>query len=69
MFTDTRQQLEQEGGGERWDFDPKPIRNKPDHMKNILKDFILIAENLKKFLVLLGPGLKAVTGNTESIDD
>jgi dynein heavy chain len=34
----------------------------------VLRDLEKIAETLKKFLVFLGPNLKAVTGNSEGID-
>jgi dynein heavy chain len=37
-------------------------------MVNILRDLLLITENMKKFLVFLGPNLKSVTGNSEGID-
>jgi len=33
-----------------------------------LADLEVIADVLKKFLVFLGPNLKAVTGNAEGID-
>jgi len=67
-FTTTRANLEQEGG-ERWDFDQKPIKKKAEHMIQILNNFKQIAELLKKFLVLLGPNFKAVTGNSANIDE
>jgi len=67
-FTSTRQALEQEGG-ERWDFDQKPIKRKAEHMIDILRNFHQIGERLKKFLVLLGPNFKAVTGNSANIDE
>jgi len=38
-------------------------------MIGILNNFKYIAELLKKFLVLLGPNFKAVTGNSENIDE
>lgn len=37
-------------------------------MIGILKELVTVAETLKKFLVFLGPNLKAVTGNSEGID-
>lgn len=67
-FTHIRANLEQEGG-ERWDFDQKPIKARAEYMIVILSNFKNIADLLKKFLVLLGPKLKAVTGNTENIDE
>ena len=38
-------------------------------MVKILDSLKDIVEELKKFMVLLGPKLKAVTGNIENIDD
>lgn len=37
-------------------------------MINVLRELSIVAETLKKFLVFLGPNLKAVTGNSEGID-
>lgn len=37
-------------------------------MVGILRDLIAITEDMNKFLVFLGPNLKAVTGNSEGID-
>ena len=37
-------------------------------MISVLRELDKIAEILKKFLVFLGPDLKAVTGNSEGID-
>lgn len=37
-------------------------------MVGILRDLLEITENMKKFLVFLGPNLKSVTGNSEGID-
>jgi len=37
-------------------------------MVTVLKDLEKNTEILKKFLVFLGPDLKAVTGNSEGID-
>jgi len=37
-------------------------------MIKILDSLIDIVDKLKKFMVLLGPKLKAVTGNIEHID-
>lgn len=53
---------------ERWEFQPKPLVERVKHMTIILKDLIMITENMNKFLVFLGPNLKAVTGNSEDID-
>lgn len=38
-------------------------------MIKVLKELAEIADVLKKFLVFLGPNLKAVTGNAEGIDN
>jgi dynein heavy chain len=38
------------------------------YMVNILRELLHITENMKKFLVFLGPNLKSVTGNSEGID-
>jgi dynein heavy chain len=53
---------------ERWEFQPRPIVERCKYMVNILRDLLLITDNMKKFLVFLGPNLKSVTGNSEGID-
>lgn len=68
LFEKTKEKLEEEGG-DRWDFDQKPIKEWPEHMIKVLDNFIDVIDGLKKFVVLLGPRLKAVTGNTEKIDE
>lgn len=54
---------------ERWDFPVKPINERIEPMTGILSQLLQIADILKKFLVFLGPNLKAVTGNSEGIDN
>lgn len=68
LFKETKDQLEKEGA-DRWDYTTTIIKGRPQHMNKILGDFMYIAQLLKKFLVLLGPKLKAVTGNTDKIDE
>ena len=68
LYKETKDLLEKEGA-ERWDYGTKVIKGRPQHMNEILTDFMGIAQKLRKFFVLLGPKLKAVTGNTDEIDD
>jgi hypothetical protein len=37
-------------------------------MNKVCSDLLQIATDLKKFLLFLGPNLKAVTGKSEGID-
>ena len=68
LFEKTKGKLDGDGG-ERWDFDPKPITDRPEYMVNILTHFRDVAEILKKYFSFLGPKLKAVvTGNSDKID-
>ncbi len=53
---------------ERWEFQPAPLIDRCKYMIGILGDLLEITENMKKFLVFLGPNLKSVTGNSEGID-
>ena len=53
---------------ERWEFVPTPLVDRCKYMVGILGDLLEITENMKKFLVFLGPNLKSVTGNSEGID-
>lgn len=67
LYKETKKQLETEGT-DRWDYPTTVITDRPQYMKKILENFHMIAELLKKLLGLLGPRLKAVTGNTDEID-
>ena len=68
LFEKTKAKLD-EDGGERWEFDPKPIRDRPQYMVEILTHFRNVAKKLKKYFSFLGPKLKAVvTGNSDKID-
>ena len=67
LWKTTRQKIEEEGL-DRWDFAVPAISTRIDHMVTVLKDLEKNTEILKKFLVFLGPDLKAVTGNSEGID-
>lgn len=49
---------------ERWEFQPKPLVERCKYIASILRDLLTITENMKKFLVFLGPNLKSVTGNS-----
>lgn len=68
LFKTTKQLIEDDGG-ERWLFQPKPIIERIPHMLDILESLEKIASILKKFLVFLDSNLKAVTNNSEGIDN
>lgn len=68
LFKETKDQLEKDGP-DRWDFATTIIKGRPQHMNKILGEFHNIAQLLRKFFTLLGPKLKAVTGNTDKIDE
>jgi dynein heavy chain len=62
--------IEAEATVKRWDFTKtKEIFIKPRHMKSILEDMRQVCTTLKEFYSLLGPDLKAVTGDADSIDE
>ena len=67
LFIETKDQLEADGG-DRWDFSTTEIKGRPHAMALKLKGFDKITNSLGKLLALLGPKLKSVTGNTDSID-
>lgn len=69
LYKNTKQQIEEEGGPDRWTFNPKPIVERITHMIEILENLEKIAGILKKFLVFLDSNLKAVTNNSEGIDN
>jgi dynein heavy chain len=67
-YSETKDNLESEGGGDRWDYPPTEIKNKPQNMCDILARFKNVTLQLQRLLNLLGPKLKSVTGNTSGID-
>ncbi len=69
LYKNTKQQIEDDGGADRWVFQPKPIVERITHMIDILENLEKIAGILKKFLVFLDSNLKAVTNNSEGIDN
>jgi len=69
-FHQTKMEIEAEATVKRWDFTKtKEIFIKPKHMKSILEDMKQVCTTLKEFYSLLGPDLKAVTGDADSIDE
>lgn len=70
QYHETKMQIEAEGTVKRWEFTKaKEIFVKPKHMMSILMDMRAVCTTLKEFFSLLGPDLKAVTGDADSIDD
>jgi dynein heavy chain len=68
LFFKTKLQIEDEQGVERWDFQPTAITEHIKHMIDILDGLVNVTDILKRFLIFLGPNLKAVTGNSKDID-
>lgn len=68
LFKNTKQQIEDDGGSDKW-VTPKVFSDRLGHMIEILENLERIAGILKKFLVFLDSNLKAVTNNSEGIDN
>jgi len=68
LYKDTKLKIEEEGL-ERWDFPVPALNSRIEHMNGVLNDLAKISDVMKRFLVFLGPNLKAVTGNSEGIDN
>jgi dynein heavy chain len=63
-------EIEAEATVKRWEFSRvKEIFNKPKHMQDILINMNKVCTTLKEFFSLLGPDLKSVTGDADSIDE
>lgn len=62
LFKQTKMQIED--NLDRWDFQEKLILDRIEYMSHTLDELRSVTEILKKFLVFLGPNLKAVTGNS-----
>lgn len=65
-YRETRQKIE-EDNQERWDF-PLQAMSRIEHMNIVCVQLMSIGNDLKKFLLFLGPNLKAVTGKSQGID-
>lgn len=67
-FDNTRENLEKEGG-DRWDFDPKQVKERPEYILGILGDFVEIISEMKKFGQVLGPKLGAIASSSRKVEE
>eukprot|EP00960_Hanusia_phi_P039624 753955-Hanusia_phi.AAC.6 len=64
-----RQKIEESGRDQRWEFDRKRLFDRTDYMVSCCNDIHDVALVLEHFHNILGPELKAVTGDSKGIDD
>jgi len=68
-FETTRREIEAEQTVKRWDFQKiKDIFNCPIYMRQVLEDLEQACTIIQEFYAILGPDLKAVTGDAQPID-
>ena len=68
VYLHVRERIEMSGRDARWEFDRKRLFEKTDHLAKICKDIhevIRVVDGLQR---LLGPELKAVTGDSQAVD-
>jgi dynein heavy chain len=64
-----RQKIEESGRDQRWEFDRKRLFDRTEYMSACCQDILKVAQVLEDFHNILGPELKAVTGDSQGIDD
>merc|ERR1719440_49610 len=64
-----RQRIEESGRDNRWEFDRNKLFARTDYMAQRCGDLIYVAEMLRDMRAMLGPELKAVTGDAKGIDE
>lgn len=69
-FQETKKEIEKENNGQnRWDFSTtSELFERPKYMRAVLDNLKTACQILKDFLAILGPDLKAVTGDADQID-
>ncbi|NXN31871.1 DYH10 protein, partial [Nycticryphes semicollaris] len=65
-----RAQIEASGKEEHWEFDQKRLFEKTDYMTSVCQDlYDMLQVIIEEFYNIIGPELKAVTGDPERTDD
>ena len=64
-----RQRIEESGRDNRWEFDRNKLFARTDYMAQRCGDLLYVAEMLRDMRAMLGPELKAVTGDAKGIDE
>ncbi|PRP82215.1 dynein-1-alpha heavy chain, flagellar inner arm I1 complex, partial [Planoprotostelium fungivorum] len=67
-YFEVREKIEQSGSDDRWEFDRKKMFDQTDYMAERCADLMDVSAVLEQFHVILGPELKAVTGDSHRID-
>ncbi|KAL8020331.1 putative AAA+ ATPase domain, dynein heavy chain region D6 P-loop domain-containing protein [Plasmopara halstedii] len=68
-YQNVRERIEASGTDHRWEFDRKRLFEQTDYMAKICENLQEVATVLHQFHQFLGPELKAVTGDSQGIDD
>ncbi|KAJ3299892.1 Dynein heavy chain 10, axonemal [Borealophlyctis nickersoniae] len=68
-YFQVRERIEQSGRDQRWEFDRKKLFEQTNYMALRCADLYEIAEVMEQFYSIFGPELKAVTGDSQQIDE
>jgi dynein heavy chain, axonemal len=64
-----RAKIEASGRDSRWEFDKRKLFDKTDHQSFICNEINNVSKVLEQFYNILGPELKAVTGEPKRIEE
>ncbi|CAJ1068269.1 LOW QUALITY PROTEIN: dynein heavy chain 10%2C axonemal [Xyrichtys novacula] len=68
-YFEVRAEIEETNSYPRWEFDRKRLFEKTDYMSSVCQDLYNVLMVLEEFSNILGPELKAVTGDPKSIEE
>ena len=68
-YLDVRKRIEDSGTDHRWEFDRKRLFERTNYMVRICDNLHEVTTVLGQFHMFLGPELKAVTGDAQSVDE
>ncbi|KAJ3336288.1 Dynein heavy chain 10, axonemal, partial [Gonapodya sp. JEL0774] len=68
-YFQVRERIEQSGRDQRWEFDRRKLFEQTNYMALRCADLGQICEVMEQFYNIFGPELKAVTGDSQAIDD
>ena len=68
-YLQMRQKIEDSGRDNRWEFDRNKLFSRTRYMAQRCGDLLYAAETLRDMRAMLGPELKAVTGDAKGIDE
>ena len=69
VYLHVRERIEMSGRDARWEFDRKRLFEQTDYLAKVCQDLHQVVTVVDELQRLLGPELKAVTGDTQAVDN